>query len=155
MVVVSEGAFFLSLLHSFIPSVFYFSFFCSNFSNQTRLGVEFGFNWKSLNWITQLLLSSTGFFAFLFPTFLPLSFLISRADGPSQSIRQLSGDFEHCFQCDNQVSAWADSLLDLHQAAVQTQRKGGGKGGSRLTWLTFILPAKSTSPTPHRCTFTP
>lgn len=125
----SQGAFsfFLSLYHS--P----YLLFCSNFLNKIRL--KKGGNCKEfeLNHLAvyQLLLSSISSILVSLFQFSPSVFLHMNS---CLSISNLSGSyqgtFEHCFHCDNQVSTSADSLLDLHQAAIQTQR--GRKAGVEL-----------------------
>lgn len=99
--------------------------FCSNFLNKIRL--KKGANCKEFESnhlaFSQLLLSSTSsIFVSLFQ-FSPSVFLhINRCLSISSLPGSYQGTFEHCFLCDNQVSASADSLLDLHQASIQTQR---------------------------------
>lgn len=81
---------------------------------------------RVLNWITRL---SPNFcfhlqvsFHFSFPLSSPCLSIYTSLSVHLSLSGSYQGDFEHCFHCDNQVSAWADSPLDLHQAAVQTQR---------------------------------
>lgn len=149
MAAVSQGAFSFTL--SFSPFTF-FSPLGSNFRNEVKWNKQFGGNSKvfGLNHLALPAcsrLSSTGF-SFLFLTFfffsnLPsLSLSIYISVYLSQSIRWLSGGFEHCFHCDNQV------LLKLIGCwiFIRTLSRDGG-GGRRgtvegLTWLTLFLLAE-------------
>lgn len=77
---------------------------------------------KTWNWIT------------LPKTKLPLStfFQFSLSYTHSSVHRSLSagyqGDFESCFRCDNQVSAWADSLLDSRRRGSEVKERRAGIG---------------------------
>lgn len=126
MAAVSQGAysFFFSLYHS--P----YLLFCSNFLNKIRF--KKGGNCKEIELnhfaVSQLLLSSTSsIFVPLFQFSLSVFLHINSCLSISNLSGSYQGTFEHCFHCDNQVSASADSLLGLHQAAIQTQR--GSKAG--------------------------